>query len=146
MAPDHTPAREERPSVELHYTVVASDSAKQLRLDEGDDFPDVLATSRMVGLMEIAAARQMRPLLKRGELSVGVSLQVEHLAATPVSEQVRAVATYLGLQGKLHHFDVAVFDAGGLVGKGSHTRAIVAPERLIERARRRIADARNGEA
>jgi fluoroacetyl-CoA thioesterase len=146
MPSDEAHAPDARPSLELQYTVVASDSARQLRLDEGDDFPDVLATSRMVGLMELTAARLMRPLLKPGELSVGVALQVEHLAATPMLERVRAVATYLGLQGKLHHFDVALFDGGGLVGKGSHTRAIVMPDRLIERARRRIAEARGAGA
>jgi fluoroacetyl-CoA thioesterase len=129
-------------SEQLQCRVGVADSARQLRLEDGDDFPDVLATSRMVGLMEVAAARLMRPWLKAGELSVGVAVSVEHLAATPLFERVRAVATYRGAEGRLHKFDVALFDDGGQVGRGTHTRAIVNPERLIDRARKRILDAR----
>lgn len=123
---------------EVTYTVVGNDSARGLRLDDGDDFPDVLATARMVGLMELAAARLMRPALNDGELSVGVGIDVTHMAATPLYFGVRARATYLGREGKLYKFRVELFDGGGKVGEGFHTRAVVSPDRLIERARKRI--------
>ena len=67
----------ERAQAEL--TVQFADTAKALALEVDDDFPAVFATSRMIALMELAAARLMRPLLKDGELSVGVSLDVRHL-------------------------------------------------------------------
>lgn len=124
---------------ELRYRVGGSDSAQLLRLDEGDDFPDVLSTSRMIGLMELTAARLMRSRLLEGELSVGVRVDVTHLAATPLYEEVRVQATFLGMEGKLYQFQVEMFDAGGKVGEGVHLRAVVRPERLIENARKRIA-------
>jgi fluoroacetyl-CoA thioesterase len=91
----------------------------------------------MIALMELAAARTMRPLLQGGQLSVGVALNVKHTAATPVGCIVRAVATYQGQEGKLYRFRVEAFDEAGPIGEGEHTRAIVATERLLAGAARR---------
>jgi predicted thioesterase len=118
-------------SGEAAFVVGPGDSAKALSLSAEDDFPEVLATSRMIALMELAAARGMRGLLGAGQLSVGVGLDVKHFAATPVGVEVRAVATFLGQEGKLYRFNVKAFDQGGLVGEGEHTRAIVTTERLL---------------
>ena len=59
-------------SLEFDYTVRDSDLAKSLSIDPADSFPEVFATSRMIALMELAAARLMRSELQDGELSVGV--------------------------------------------------------------------------
>ncbi len=122
---------------EVEYKVEVGDSAKALSLDKDDDFPAVLATSRMIALMELAAARLMKTLLQEGELSVGVDVNVTHIAATPVGATVKVVAEYLGMQGKLYEFKVTLFDSAGLAGKGSHTRAIVNTERLLQGAQKR---------
>jgi fluoroacetyl-CoA thioesterase len=125
-------------SAEASLVVQQSDTAEALRIEDEDVFPAVFATSRMVALMEIAAARLLRPLLKDGELSVGVTIMVSHGAATPVGCRVRAVATYQGPEGKLHRFKVQAFDDAGPIGSGEHLRAIVSTERLVSGARRRI--------
>ena len=125
----------------FEYQVKDADLASELSLGKDDQFPEVLATSRMVALMELAAARLLRPLLQPGELSVGIAVEIQHLAATPSGETVRSRAEYLGQEGKLYRFRVEVFDAGGLVGKGLHTRAIVATERLVKAAVKRLAKA-----
>ena len=130
-------------SAEASLVVQQSDTAEALRLGDEDAFPAVFATSRMVALMEIAAARVLRALLRDGELSVGVSIDVKHGAATPVGCRVRAVATYQGLEGKLHRFKVEAFDDAGPIGSGEHLRAIVSTERLVAGARKRI-DASRG--
>ena len=118
-------------SSEASFVVLPRDSAKALSLTAEDDFPDVLATSRMIALMELAAARGIKPLLEPGQLSVGVGIAVKHVAATPVGVEVRAAATFLGMDGKLFRFKVQAFDQGGLVGEGEHTRAIVGTDRLV---------------
>ncbi len=123
---------------ELRYRVLASDSPRALGLEADDVFPDVLATARMVALMELSAARLMRPLLREGELSVGVRVDVEHTAATPLYREVVARAIYLGSAGKLHRFSVELLDEGGVAGKGTHERAIVRTDRLLEKAQRRV--------
>jgi predicted thioesterase len=124
-------------TAEATITVSQGDSAEALSLATDDSFPAVFATSRMIALMELAAARLMNPLLENGQLSVGVSVQVRHTAATPVGSRVRAVATYLGADGKLARFRVEAFDEAGLIGDGEHTRAVVATERLIAGAEKR---------
>ncbi len=123
---------------QFDYVVQSKDLAKELSIDANDEFPEVFATSRMVALMELAAARLMKPLLKEGELSVGVNVNVNHLAATPNKELVRSVATFKGMEGKLFKFEVALFDNGGKAGFGTHTRAIVKTERLLQGAQGRV--------
>lgn len=110
---------------EAEIKVQPSDTAKVFALSREDSFPEGFATSSMIALMELAAARAMRPALQVGQLSVGVSLNVKHTAATAVGSKVRAVATYQHNDGKLFVFKVEAFDAAGSVGEGEHTRAII---------------------
>ncbi len=124
-------------SAEAGLTVQRSDTAQAISLSAEDSFPEVFATSRMVALMELAAARLMRPLLEPGQLSVGVALSIQHRAPTPVGCKVRAVASYLGPEGKLYRFKVEAFDEAGAIGDGEHTRAIVATDRLLAGAAKR---------
>ncbi|MBW1619057.1 MULTISPECIES: thioesterase family protein [Empedobacter] len=128
----------ENQTSEAVLIVKPSDLASALPLTEQDAFPEVFATSRMIALMELAAARMMQSLLQEGELSVGVGVNILHTAATTVDEEVRALATFVKQEGKLYHFNVEVFDKGGSVGKGEHTRAIVSAERLIGSAKKRL--------
>jgi predicted thioesterase len=122
---------------EAGFVVRTSDTASMLAISEEDAFPDVFATSRMIALMELAAARAMKSMLAPGQLSVGVTLHVKHTAATPVGCAVRAVATYLRTEGKLVHFRVEAFDEAGAIGQGEHARAIVDTQRLLSGAERR---------
>jgi len=126
---------------EVVYTILQQDLASEVGVDPEDAFPDVLATSRMIGLMEVSAARMMKPLLKPGELSVGVGVDIKHFAPTPVGEAVRVVATFLQQDGKLYLFEVEVFDRAGKVAGGKHTRAIVEMVRLMDGAQARMAKA-----
>jgi len=122
---------------EASLVVATQDTARHIALEPGDAFPEVFATSRMIALMEVAAARAMRPMLGDGQLSVGVSLSVRHTAATPVGAQVRAVATLLRRDAKLVHFSVQAFDDAGLIGEGEHARAVIDAARLLSGAQRR---------
>ncbi len=126
-------------SAKASFTVQHNDTANALCISPEDSFPEVFATSRMIALMELAAARLMRSMLQDGQLSVGVSLNVKHTAATPVGCKVTAVATYLGPEGKLFRFKVEAFDDAGAIGEGEHLRAIIATERLLAGAARRKA-------
>src|SRR5262245_56386067 len=111
-----------------------ADLANALEADPGDTFPAVLATARMIALMETAASRVLKPLLGPGELSVGIEVSVRHSAPTPLGAQVRAEARYLGAEGKRHRFEVAAFDGAGEIGRGTHERAIIVQSRLVEGA------------
>ncbi len=54
--------------------------------------PQVLATPVMILFMENAALAAIRPYLDEGESAVGTAIDVKHLAATPVGQEVHAEA------------------------------------------------------
>ena len=113
------------------------DLASSIASETGDSFPPVFATARMVALMEVAASRVLVPLLGPGELSVGVTVDINHTAPTPLGAEVTATARYHSREGKLFLFEVSCADKGGEVGRGWHKRAIVSSERLQSGAARR---------
>jgi predicted thioesterase len=108
-------------------------------LSDQDEFPPVFATSRMIALMEVAAARVLQPQLGEGELSVGVAVEVVHTAATPHDCRVVAEAKLVGRDGKLYVFEVSASDEGGEIGRGTHKRAVVSTARLLAGAAKRRA-------
>ena len=120
--------------------VQQSDCASDLEVGNAPDekFPAVFATTRMIALMEMAGARVLKPLLQGGEMSVGVTVDIVHSAATPLGAKVAASATYRGREGKLFVFDVVAHDPGGEIGRGTHKRAIISRERLLSGAAKRL--------
>ena len=134
-----SPMEPEQDTIGIATLVVGpQDLASSISNDTGDDFPPVLATARMVALMEIAASRVLVPLLGPGELSVGVTVDITHTAPTPIGAEVTATARYAGREGKLFLFEVSAADPGGEVGRGWHKRAIVSNERLQSGAAKRV--------
>ena len=133
------------PELEIGATATAelvvgpTDLASSISNEHGDAFPAVLATARMVALMEMAAARVMQPVLGPGELSVGVTVDITHTAPTPPGAVVTANARFTGREGKLFVFEISAEDQGGEIGHGSHKRAIVETERLQRAAAKRNA-------
>src|SRR5262245_44282718 len=121
------------------WRVSDADLASAIGVGMSDVFPGVLATARMIALMEVAASRVLRPLLAESELSVGVTVDVSHSAATPPGATVRATAQFLRQEGKMYVFEVWAEDDGGEIGRGVHKRAIVSAERLEIGAVRRCA-------
>jgi len=104
-----------------------------------DDFPQVFATAQMIALMELAASRAMLSVLAQGELSVGVTVDITHRAATLVGDTVTATARFSGMDDKFYRFEIVAQDSGGEIGRGYHTRAVVSKERLISGAKKRRA-------
>lgn len=122
----------------IEYKVQNKDLAANLQISIDDNFPQVFATARMVALMECSAAKMMKNLLKDGELSVGVGVDIKHLAPTLENDIAISTATFVGMEGKLYKFEIEVVDSGGVIGTGVHTRAIVSNERLISGAKKRV--------
>jgi len=127
-----------RTKASIEYKVLKKDLAKNLEISEDDNFPEVFATARMVALMECSVAKMMIPFLKDGELSVGVGVDIKHLAPTLQDDIVISTATFVGMQGKLYKFEIEAVDSGGVCATGVHTRAIVSNERLMLTAKKRL--------
>ncbi|MBQ4616838.1 MAG: hypothetical protein IJB27_00495 [Clostridia bacterium] len=97
------------------------------------DLP-VLATPRMVALMEQAAAALVAEALDDGITTVGTALNVTHTAPTLVDRTVTATATRLETDGRRFVFAVEAADEVGVVGRGTHERVSVKGDRFLEKA------------
>ena len=94
----------------------------------------VYATPAMVALMEAAAVAALAPALPEGQSSVGIALDVKHLAATPLGQQVRARAEIAQVQGRRVTFQVQAWDEHELIGDGTHVRYVIDIVRFMQHA------------
>jgi predicted thioesterase len=92
--------------------------------------PAVYGTPFMIYLMEVAASHAVHCALPPGWVTVGVDVNVRHLAATPIGRTVTAKATVTAVAERLISFAVEAHDGVNLIGKGSHTRAPVELKRF----------------
>lgn len=93
----------------------------------------VYATPCMVALMEGAACEAIEDTLSDDQTSVGISLEISHLSATPVGLEVRAVAEVTAVDGKVVTFRVTAFDEAGKIGEGTHKRCLVSSQRFLDK-------------
>jgi fluoroacetyl-CoA thioesterase len=87
--------------------------------------PLVYATPVMVLHMEMAAGSAIASVLPEGFVSVGMEVNVRHLAATPVGRGVRAVAQVTGMDAKSVFFTIEAWNDERRIGEGTHRRGIV---------------------
>jgi fluoroacetyl-CoA thioesterase len=93
----------------------------------------VLATPSLIGYMERVARRFMDEKLPQGMSSVGVRVDVSHLAATPVGGKVRVSCEIVGLEGRRVDFAVEAWDELEKVGEGRHQRFVIDVARFMKR-------------
>ena len=90
----------------------------------------------MLAAMENTAAGSGAPYRAEGKTTVGTLFNVSHVAATPEGMEVRVETELVEIapNGKMLTFKVAAYDEAGLIGEGTHQRAIVAKERFEQKA------------
>ena len=93
----------------------------------------VYATPAMVALMEGAAAASVENELPEGTSTVGISLTIQHLAATPLGMKVRATSELIEINGKKLIFHVTAFDEKEKIGEGTHERFIISADRFLQK-------------
>ena len=99
----------------------------------GSGSVEVLATPMLIALMEAAALDAVQGFLAEGWTTVGIKVDVEHLRATPLGGTVTAEATLTKREDRILVFAVQAWDGKGLVGQGTHTRAIIDTEKFMSR-------------
>lgn len=95
------------------------------------DMPPVFATAMMVGFIEATCIECIADHLDEDEHTVGTHINVSHTAATPAGMGVRAEVSLTGLERRMLTFKVEVFDDVGLIGRGSHHRAVIDLDRFM---------------
>ncbi len=119
---------------EREIQVEAAQTARHL----GSGNVSVLATPEMIRLMEGAAVSAVDPLLPEGYSTVGIQVQVNHLAATPPGMRVRVRAELQQVDGRKLTFRVQAFDEVEQVGEGTHQRMIVELARFKQRVEAKL--------
>ncbi len=93
----------------------------------------VYATPCMVALMEGAACEAIAEALPEEKTSVGIALNISHLAATPVGMEVRAEAQVTEVDGNTITFQLTAYDEAGKIGEGTHKRAVITAQRFLDK-------------
>ena len=125
------------PGITNESTMLVQAKHTASHLGSGSRGVDVLATPIMIGLMEDAARHLVDPRLEPGQMTVGVNLNVTHLAATPIGMQVTARAELTEVAGRWLTFKVAAYDEKEKIGEGTHTRAIITLDRFMAKAKQK---------
>src|SRR5262245_21732159 len=82
--------------------------------------PAVYGTPMMILHMEMAAGSAIQACLQAGYVSVGMMVNIRHLAATPVGRTVRATARVVAIEAKSVLFEVEAWDGDRKIGDGTH--------------------------
>lgn len=120
-----------QPGLTGQVTLVVADEHTARHLGSGS--VKVLATPQMILLMERASVAAVDHLLPEGYRTVGVHLDVRHLAPTPVGFEVCASSELIEVDGRRLTFRVQVHDGVEVVGEGTHHRAIISVQKFGER-------------
>ena len=114
-------------------TVSAFVEREDTALEVGSGSLLVYATPCMVALMEGAACEAIAEAIPEEKTTVGIELNISHLAATPVGMDVRAEAAVTAVDGNIITFSVTAYDEAGKIGEGTHKRAIVTAQRFLDK-------------
>ncbi len=93
----------------------------------------VLATPWMIGFMERVCQRLLAEHLPQGYSSVGVRVDVQHLAPSPVGSLVKVRGEVLSLDGSKVNLQVEAWDGEEKIGEGQHWRVVIDEARFLRR-------------
>lgn len=120
-------------SAEVAFTVTEALTAKAV----GSGTLDVLATPVMIANMEKAAWTAVAADLPPESGTVGIRMEVSHVSPTPLGLTVTCRAELTKAEGRRLYFKVSAFDEAGLIGEGTHERAVIQSESFMGKAEKK---------
>jgi fluoroacetyl-CoA thioesterase len=108
------------------------------------NLPDVFATPFLGGLMEQVSAELVDKHLNPGEQSVGVSMNLKHLAATPLGMGIRVKTEIVAVEGRKLTFKLEAFDDVEKIGEATHERFIIVADKFNARVAEKASKAASG--
>ena len=112
---------------EARRTVTDDNTAEAM----GSGDVPVFATPAVLAVIEEAAVNAIRKQLPDGGTSVGVWVELDHLAAAKVGDEVVATAELVAVEGRLLHFECEAREGDRLVAKAKHRRYLVIRDRWL---------------
>jgi predicted thioesterase len=102
-----------------------------------DGMPAVLSTPRLIGLIERTARETLYPFLEMNERSVGIEIDLRHLAPTPPGSSVTCIARVIATEAATATFQIEARDDHEIIARGIHKRAIIRVESFARRVARK---------
>jgi fluoroacetyl-CoA thioesterase len=118
------------PGLTLEQTYVTTPEMRAKQLSS-----DIFSTPAMIGLMEGSCVRLVEPYLDENEQTVGIHVDVRHMAPTRIGQSVTVAVELLEIKERKLRFSVSASnDKGVKVGEGTHRRALIDVKRFAEPA------------
>lgn len=132
-----------QPGIRYEHTFVVPDTKTVPALfPESPEFlamPEVFATGFLVGLLEWACIKAVKPHLDwPEEQSLGTHIDVSHEAATPPGFEIKAVVELLEVNGRRLVFSVEAHDGTDLISRGRHERFVINKEKFDSKISKKI--------
>ena len=119
------------PGTAREETFIVEEQHTAYHIGSGDE--KVLGTPWMISFMERVSNRLLAEQLPEGQLSVGVHVDVKHLAATPMKAEIRVRAVVLEVVKNRVKLSIEAWDSKDKIGEGTHLRAVVDRARFMAR-------------
>jgi predicted thioesterase len=124
-----------RPQVGAVSTQSILTEAKHAVEFAGNGMPAVLSTPNLIGFLERTARETIAPYLDADERSVGVEIEMRHLAPTPIGQTVQCSARIITVEDRKITFQIEARDQHELIARGLHKRAIIRTESFSKRVK-----------
>ena len=107
--------------------------------DYGSEALDfLLSTPSMVAILLSASSKLLNPLVPKGSITVGSSVELYHEKPTLLGEKIRMTVTVTEVTGDRITLDFVASDKAGVVAKGKHVRFVVVGEEVVSAAYERL--------
>ncbi len=103
----------------------------------GDGMPAVLSTPNLIGIMERTARQTLVPFQEPNERSVGMEIELRHLAPTPLGKTVTCSTRVIHCEGREITFQVEARDEREIIARGLHKRYVIRVESFAKRVARK---------
>ena len=120
-----------QPGLAASIALAVRDADTALALRSGE--VPVLATPRLIALCEEASLAAIAGQVPEGHTTVGMRVQLDHLAPTAVGHTVKAEARLDKIEGRRLTFSVSASDDRGLIAAGKVTRVVVDVEKFMDK-------------
>jgi predicted thioesterase len=109
-----------------------------------DGMPAVLSTPWLVWFLEHAARAAVLPHLEPGESTVGLEIEVRHVAPTPLGHRVTCLARVIHVEGARITFQVEARDETELIARGVHRLHVIRVAGFARRVAQKTGEAAGG--
>ena len=104
----------------------------------GDGMPAVVSTPHLVGFLERTARETIAACLDADERSVGIDLDIRHLAPTPIGQTIHCRAQVIAVEDRKVTFQIEARDQHEVIVRGLHKRAVIRMESFSRRIEEKL--------